>query len=394
MKYGLLYYKDTDNIGDDIQSYAASKFLPRIDYLIDRENIEGFVPKKDEYVATIMNAWYVHDKYNFNMSPFIYPLYTSMFFKKFIPDKGVDVGFDYINSSIINSLKNYGPVGCRDLHTEKTLTELGVKVYFSGCMTLTLDKFNDIKKENYIVTVGLTDEEYEFIKNKTNRPVKKFIQDVKRGSFSEETWKQRKDRVEEVLKLYQGAHMVVTTKLHCALPCLALGTPVLLLYDDSFSENKDRLGTYLKYLNYINRKELKKAEINFEKPAKNKKDYLELRNNLIKSCNSFIESSKDINLKPPVSIKYYKQMIEEQKQCRGIIINHLEKLQLEYVKKCNTLIKLKEKNKKIKSEYEAEYKYISSEYANLLEKYNSIIYSRTYKIIKKINEIRRFKNEK
>lgn len=27
MKYGLLYYKDTDNIGDDIQAYATSRFL-------------------------------------------------------------------------------------------------------------------------------------------------------------------------------------------------------------------------------------------------------------------------------------------------------------------------------------------------------------------------------
>lgn len=48
MKYGLLYYKDTDNIGDDIQSYATSQFLPRIDYLIDREKIELFTPSKKE----------------------------------------------------------------------------------------------------------------------------------------------------------------------------------------------------------------------------------------------------------------------------------------------------------------------------------------------------------
>ena len=37
MKYGLLYYKDTVNIGDDIQTYAARRFLPHIDYYIDRE---------------------------------------------------------------------------------------------------------------------------------------------------------------------------------------------------------------------------------------------------------------------------------------------------------------------------------------------------------------------
>lgn len=80
MKYGLLYYKGTDNIGDDIQSYAASRFLPKIDYMIDREKINEFVPQEKEYVKTIMNAWYVHDKFNFDISPYIYPLFISMFF--------------------------------------------------------------------------------------------------------------------------------------------------------------------------------------------------------------------------------------------------------------------------------------------------------------------------
>ena len=78
MKYGLLCFKETNNIGDDIQTYAASRFLPRIDYMIDREHIEDFVPKNKEYVSTIMNAWYVHDIYNFNFSPYINPLYLSL----------------------------------------------------------------------------------------------------------------------------------------------------------------------------------------------------------------------------------------------------------------------------------------------------------------------------
>ena len=28
VKYGLILYKETDNLGDDIQSYAAMQFLP------------------------------------------------------------------------------------------------------------------------------------------------------------------------------------------------------------------------------------------------------------------------------------------------------------------------------------------------------------------------------
>ena len=34
---------------------------------------------------------------------------------------------------------------------------------------------------------------------------------------------------DRLLDLYAGAKAVVTTRLHCALPCLALGTPVLFV---------------------------------------------------------------------------------------------------------------------------------------------------------------------
>ena len=43
MKYGLVVYKETDNIGDDILSYSARRFLPSLDYIIDREGLDTFV---------------------------------------------------------------------------------------------------------------------------------------------------------------------------------------------------------------------------------------------------------------------------------------------------------------------------------------------------------------
>ena len=47
MKYGIVYYKDTANLGDDILTYAGTKFLPHIDYYIDRQWIYLFLMKKN-----------------------------------------------------------------------------------------------------------------------------------------------------------------------------------------------------------------------------------------------------------------------------------------------------------------------------------------------------------
>lgn len=381
MKYGLLYYKDTGNIGDDIQTYASSRFLPRIDYMVDRENIELFVPKKKEPVATIMNAWYIHDEFNFNISPYLFPLYISVFFKYVEYYNGITVGSDYLNRNVIKSLKEYGPVGCRDKHTNNLLNKLGVESYFSGCLTLTLDKLESVEKQDYIVVNGLSNEEIKYIKSKTNRKIVEFKQDVKKGSFTNETWEERKKRVEDVLKLYQGAHMVITTKLHCSLPCLALETPVLLLYDTSCQENKDRIGSFLPYLNYIAREDLKQTEINFEKPKKNKNKHLELREQLIEKCQNFILKTKDVKQNKLPEIKYYLETKEDERDTRNVIIKHLTLLQDKY---CQEKIESAEQINHLQNDLNN----LKNQYLELEKKHNLVINSKGWKLLEKIRNFK------
>lgn len=379
MKYGLLYYKDTDNIGDDIQSYAASQFLPKIDYMIDREHLNEFVPKKKEYVKTIMNSWYIHDKFNFGISPYINPLLISMFFKNFPYTSGITVGMDYINDNIKDILKKYGPVGTRDFHTQKMLNNLNIDNYFSGCMTLTINKFDNITQEEYIVVNGLTNEEIEYIKSKTNRKIIKFQQDIEKGSLSDESWEKRKKRVIDVLKLYQGAHMVITNKLHCSLPCLALETPVLLLYDKSFAENKDRIGTYKDYLNYIDRNKFMSQKINFENPKKNPDKYLEIRKKLMKECNEFIKKECNLDTKLLPDVDTYRNLTEKAITEKKVIIKHLEKLQRKYEKECEKSSEMFDEITKLNNEKQ-QLKEIEIEY-------NKILNSRSWKLITKIRKI-------
>ncbi len=386
MKYGLLYYKDTDNIGDDIQTYAQERFLPKVDYLIDRENLESFVPNKKEKVKLIMNAWYIHDIFNFDISPYIEPLYISMFLKKVPYEGGITIGTDYLNTNILESFKKYGPVGTRDIHTKKILDKLEVPNYFSGCMTLTLNKFEGVKQEDYIVVVGLNDKEINYIKKKTKRKVIKFVQDVKKGSFSNESWDERKKRVEDTLKLYQGAHMVITTKLHCSLPCLALGTPVLLLYDTSFAENKDRIGTFLYYLNYINREDFFTSNIDFENPKKNSSKYLELSKKLEDRCIKFVKEDSKINNVLP-SIEDYKEYLYRSRNMRTLPVNLLKKLQYIYEKECFKSAKMHDNIE----ELQYKYKHLKEDYDRIIEenKYldsrlNKTLDFRIRKIIKKL----------
>ena len=60
---------------------------------------------------------------------------------------------------MINHLKKYQPIGCRDKKTYNKLLKKGIKAYFSGCITTTLDihyyqKENSRGKEIYLNYIG------------------------------------------------------------------------------------------------------------------------------------------------------------------------------------------------------------------------------------------------
>ena len=118
MKYGILFFKETDNIGDDIQTYTAKRFLPHIDYLVEREELNNFIPDKKEYVSVIMNGWYLHNKANWPPSPYINPLLHSVHLTN---NTTTDVGDLYLKNIGGEYLRKYEPIGSRDYGTLELL---------------------------------------------------------------------------------------------------------------------------------------------------------------------------------------------------------------------------------------------------------------------------------
>ena len=290
MKYGLITFKETENIGDDIQSYSAKRFLPKIDYYVEREELDLFVPSKKEKVITIMNGWFLHSKINAIPSPYIYPVFISSHFSSY-DSKGIST--EYINDYLYEQLHKYEPTGCRDHQSMKLLSKVGLQSYFSGCMTLTINKFKDIKKENYICMVDIDKRAEEYLEE--NFKEEKFIKKthtLNRKKNEKLSWDERFENVEKLLKTYQKAKLVVTSRLHCALPCLALGTPVLLLYDENKIYTKDRLSEYTKYLNHMSTEEfLVSGAEKIRNGIVNSNKYKTTRTNLEKLINDKLEQS-------------------------------------------------------------------------------------------------------
>lgn len=312
MKYGLMYYKDTDNIGDDIQTYAARRFLPHIDYYIDRESLNCFIPKEKEYVSMIMNGWYIHNKCAWPPSPYINPLLISMHFMSI---DETDVGDKYIQGIGGKYLKQYEPVGARDIETMKRLERNGIEAFFSGCMTLTLQKFDNIQKNNKIFLVDASDSIKEKVKSEnTDYEIEEITHWTIQEEISKKTIDQRMQDVENLLKKYQGAHLVITNRLHVALPCIALGTPVILVHKEYYDE--DRLGVFLKYMDNYTDSEFCNMDINelLKFPKANNDEYKIIANSLIEKCQTFINQCEKANMdisKLPDTKQYYDNYVSK-----------------------------------------------------------------------------------
>ena len=299
MKYGLMSYKYTINLGNEIQSIASRRFLPEIDCYVDHEKLNEFDEAED--VKLIMNGFYLDCFDAWPPTRNINPLLISMHFRNNDDIKKVlfsDESKDFLN--------DFGPVGCRDLHSVDFLNDNGVEAYFSGCLTLTLDSgsrkgFDDEIEDYIVVNLDNPEEILPFLKSKTDKKIYVINQDfqpdyatafpgqIGRSLYNFTSYYTVDEKfylAENLLKVYENAGCVITDRLHCALPSLALKTPVLLF---NSRQNQERFNGLNNLLLTSTVKEYKDNYNIFDvnNPPENSDEYLGLRKDLIKRCRKF-----------------------------------------------------------------------------------------------------------
>lgn len=333
MKKGLLIYPTdpkigTFNIGDYIQSLAAAQFFDNIDIKINREALDEY---DGEAVKMIFNGWFMHYPEHWPPSNKIKPLFVAFHLNLLAKN-------ELLLENSIRYFKKHEPIGCRDINTKNMLNEKGVDAYFSACLTLTLDiKYKTAQKNSEIYFV---DPYYEFRRKKiimsylsTVFTQYNDIKKLSRNMFKAKSWKNlfkasafyqqyiqvfdreilvnaefvnheipdtfkseknKFDYAELLLNKYNKAHLVVTSRIHAALPCLALKTPVF--YTDNVNQSEVsycRLDGIRELFNRIicdNGKltiENHSTKISLKTKLQNNSNYIKYRDKLIETCLKF-----------------------------------------------------------------------------------------------------------
>ena len=216
------------NLGDNVQTFGIEALYKMLGYnqneikeinLYNLHNFEG------EKTIVPMNAFFSGGiKSSFlPTSKDILPLF---------------IGFHCHDEKILDNIeffKKYEPIGCRDEYTKALISERGIDAYISGCLSIMEPKrvIEPKVKKTFFVDIPKQLEEYIPKELKENCEYINHVINVDTLEYGDEERKKYDELARQVIKKYrEEATLVVTSRLHCAAPCLAMGIPVIIVKDN------------------------------------------------------------------------------------------------------------------------------------------------------------------
>ncbi|XP_038073653.1 uncharacterized protein LOC119741820 [Patiria miniata] len=224
--FGTLTYarrvsgSETANLGDQIQGFPGIQFLPFVDRFVDRDNFDE--SRKDNHTRMFLNAWYGYHMMTWPPPPNIEPILLSLHIHRIVKP---------LFTTQAKYLQARAPIGCRDTSTLEFLRQINVDAFFSGCLTLLIKTPNVQKRHSG--EIFLVDVKKDFVALLPSDIQKRAIRITHRGiGHGKSTIKERFKAAYNLIDRYSRAHVVITQRVHCALPCVAMGTPVIFLNSD------------------------------------------------------------------------------------------------------------------------------------------------------------------
>lgn len=161
--------------------------------------------------------------------------------------------------------KRNEPIGCRDEATFTAMKKRGYDAYLTGCMTMLFPKRTKEPTEPKVFVVDAYPKINDYIPESL-RPYLEYIahdipvnpedDHVQVGLACEEKAKAYYSRY------YHEATLVITSRLHCAAPCIAMGIPTVVV-KDGYDE---RFGWLDKFIHLYSEDEFENIDWNPEPP--------------------------------------------------------------------------------------------------------------------------------
>lgn len=217
MKIGLLKYKNSLNIGDNIQTLAVAQHVEHTDHFVERDFLHQY---EGQECVVVMNGWFTQEPEQWPPSDRVIPLFFGF---HLVPEAAEAYRKHW------KYLKKFEPIGCRDSGTADIIRSWSVEAYVSGCATMTFDERKTTPETQKVVLVDL---DKRLFNRKERADYTKVSHALPFLGFSNET---KLSIARDLLSYYRNsATHVITSRIHCALPCFAMGIPTLYCGETSY----------------------------------------------------------------------------------------------------------------------------------------------------------------
>lgn len=232
IQYAIAWQPHSDNLGDDLRTLAAIEMMPRVDRVLDADCLDAPMDDlaDDDRVIALLSGNVLRETTHWLPDKHIAPVCVGVHLSQ---EDVWGIPFEQLDGAGRSYMAGCAPIGCRDERTVALMERIGVPHSLTGCLTLAL-KRPKVNTQSYICCVDAPDEVVQTLRTyAAGLEVEELTHQLTDPSHDFDT---RMNNVRQVLRIYAGARFVVTRRLHCAMACLAIGTPVLLLYNSDYED--------------------------------------------------------------------------------------------------------------------------------------------------------------
>lgn len=228
----------TENLGDHIQIIASDRLLRRIgltpEVRIDRDDEIATSPALRDLsqpLGIVLNGWFKTNPTEWPPHPRLVPAFIGFHIRLFRSPT-------LVSQEALDCYRRFGPIGCRDPYTQTLLQSHGVDAFLSHCLSLTFSRrVEDPEQQTEIFVVSRDERILELL-----RPSLGDYHFLSQYSGSRDFALNMVEAFELLQEYRSRAKLIVTTMLHCALPAIAMGIPVIVIYppNDGEKHQSDR----------------------------------------------------------------------------------------------------------------------------------------------------------
>lgn len=236
VKYGLINYGATashrsgasmHNIGDLIQSHAVEHLYAGMgipsDQIVWMDRYQfGTYDGRHGYVLLPMCALFTLDSAQspFPLSPFIIPVYFSF-----------GLTGDVDDPALLAHFRRHEPIGTRDERVMRMFRERDVAAFTSGCLTITFPRRERAPVDGKVFLVDVPDELLAHVPADLRPRIERLthMHPFEQVPMDEAEVRRVDQLARDHCRRYaEEAALVVTSRLHCAAPCIAMGIPTIV----------------------------------------------------------------------------------------------------------------------------------------------------------------------